>query len=178
MKTILIKPHSIVDVITNSSSELFVCKTDKEIQIVKELLQDMLNIHNKCYNSDIQFEEAFDEPYMIDHTNVDQFIKDYVIDWEYEDYRMKVKVPNFYYEAENKFPSNYSLPNEERAKIHKKQQEYEEQMREEFLKKHGDYLKQYFIGQIVINSQSSNSIPYELFDLIENAFNAHRRHLG
>jgi hypothetical protein len=34
------------------------------------------------------------------------------------------------------------------------------------------------IGKIAIFSQDDNSIPYELFDLIEQKFNAYRFHLG
>lgn len=33
-------------------------------------------------------------------------------------------------------------------------------------------------GNIIINSASDNSIPFDLFDMIENAFNARRIHLG
>lgn len=41
MKTILvINSHSIVDVITNSSSELFVCDKDKSIEFVKKILKN------------------------------------------------------------------------------------------------------------------------------------------
>ena len=40
MKAILaIKLHSIIDVITNSSSEIFVLDTDKSIDTIKEILQ-------------------------------------------------------------------------------------------------------------------------------------------
>jgi len=34
------------------------------------------------------------------------------------------------------------------------------------------------VGRIVIDSESDNSIPYELFELIEEAFDAIRLHLG
>jgi len=33
-------------------------------------------------------------------------------------------------------------------------------------------------GQLIINSSEDNSIPYELFDMIENKFNGQRIHLG
>lgn len=35
----IINTHSVIDVITNSSSELFVCKTDKTLETVKEMLK-------------------------------------------------------------------------------------------------------------------------------------------
>lgn len=34
----LIKPHSFIDVITNSSTELFVCSWDKTLEMVEELI--------------------------------------------------------------------------------------------------------------------------------------------
>jgi hypothetical protein len=52
MKQILIiNPHSMVDVITNSSTELFVCDTEKTIAVVKEILES-----NKAVNG---YEEPF-----------------------------------------------------------------------------------------------------------------------
>ena len=40
MKTLLvINTHSVIDVITNSSSELFVCQTEQTIEAVKEMLR-------------------------------------------------------------------------------------------------------------------------------------------
>ena len=44
-KTIyVIDTHSLVDVITNSSSEIFVCNTDKSLMMVEELLKMMLEV--------------------------------------------------------------------------------------------------------------------------------------
>lgn len=34
------------------------------------------------------------------------------------------------------------------------------------------------VGKIIINSTSDNTIPYTLFDFIEQKFNAYRHHLG
>lgn len=43
MKNVLIiKPHSFVDLITNSSSELFVCNTDKSEKAIKEVLEKIV----------------------------------------------------------------------------------------------------------------------------------------
>ena len=51
-----------VDLITNSSTELFVLDTDKSLEVVKEILQDAINLHNKANDSDISFDDIFDEP--------------------------------------------------------------------------------------------------------------------
>ena len=46
MKTLLVStPHSILDVITNSSTELFVCDTDKTVEMVKEILAADPNVY-------------------------------------------------------------------------------------------------------------------------------------
>ena len=37
-KILIINPHSTVDVITNSSSELFVCDTDKSVTLVEDYI--------------------------------------------------------------------------------------------------------------------------------------------
>jgi len=55
--------HSFVDVITNSSTELFVLDTDKSVEMVKELLQQAIDLHNSIDKTKCTFEEIFDEPY-------------------------------------------------------------------------------------------------------------------
>ncbi len=48
MKTVaLISVHSFVDVITNSSSELFVCETKKSVDSIKETLTVLAELYNK-----------------------------------------------------------------------------------------------------------------------------------
>lgn len=55
MKTLLvITPHSILDVITNSSTELFVCDTDKTVEMVKEILAADPNVY------------GYEEPWVFD----------------------------------------------------------------------------------------------------------------
>lgn len=67
-----IKIHSIIDVITNSSSELFICDTDKSLEIIKELLQDMLDLYNKGNDTNYKFDEVFSEPYLYTKEDVDK----------------------------------------------------------------------------------------------------------
>ena len=65
MKTIIIiNVHSFVDLITNSSTELFVLDVDKSLEVVKDILQEAINLHNKATNTDYKFEDIFDEPYI------------------------------------------------------------------------------------------------------------------
>lgn len=63
-KTIKLNFHSFVDVITNSSTELFVLDTDKALESVKEILQAAIDLHNKANGTNYKFEDIFDEPYV------------------------------------------------------------------------------------------------------------------
>ena len=60
----VIKPHSVIDVITNSSTELFIISTTKTIEVVKEILQDLIDIDNKITGYSRTFDDIFDEPYV------------------------------------------------------------------------------------------------------------------
>lgn len=61
MKTLLvINPHSFIDVITNSSTELFVCDTDKTVEMVKQILAADPNVY------------GYDEPWVF---NLDEYRK-------------------------------------------------------------------------------------------------------
>lgn len=132
---LIIRPHSMVDLITNSSSELFVCRTGKTLETVRELLIDMLNLQNKLFDSNLRFEECFEEPYYITEDNFEDYFKEYVDNWG---------ITQSPYDKEK----NYNN------------------------------LKQRMIGYIIIRSASDNSVPYELFDMIESSFGANRYHLG
>lgn len=45
-QVLVISTHSFVDLITNSSSELFVAETQKSLEAVKEILVELVRIHN------------------------------------------------------------------------------------------------------------------------------------
>lgn len=47
MNKIIITAHSFVDLITNSSSELFICDSKKSIESVKEILTKLCEMHNQ-----------------------------------------------------------------------------------------------------------------------------------
>lgn len=60
--------HSVIDVITNSSTEIFVCDTDKSLRMVKQILQELLDWYSKYsdyYDGEIvPFDDVFREPYI------------------------------------------------------------------------------------------------------------------
>ena len=60
----VIHPHSIVDVITNSSTELFVIDTDKTVETIREILDNLIQVQNQLDGGNLQFNDIFDEPYL------------------------------------------------------------------------------------------------------------------
>jgi len=77
---IVINTHSFVDLITNSSSELFVCNTKKTTDMVRDLLQKLLNAHGELQgNFDrYQFSSVFgtieEAPYIFDLDKFDETV--------------------------------------------------------------------------------------------------------
>ena len=56
---LVISTHSFVDLITNSSSELFVCDTEKTINAVKDLLTTLLHNHDEIEGESHTFDSVF-----------------------------------------------------------------------------------------------------------------------
>ena len=64
MNNIAINIHSMVDLITNSSTELFILDVEKSVDVVKDILQEAINLHNKTHGTNYRFEDVFEEPYI------------------------------------------------------------------------------------------------------------------
>ena len=76
MKQVLIfTPHSFVDVITNSSTQLFVADTKKSIEVVKAALRRMISTYNEIEGTNYTLESCFNEPYRVTKdTDVEQLL--------------------------------------------------------------------------------------------------------
>ena len=116
MDKIFIPVHSMVDVITNSSTELFVLDTNKSLKTIKEILQEAIDLHNSSMGTNLKFEDVFDDPYIGEAP---------LGGWE-------------------------------------------------------DFYTSKIIGGVVLKGASDNSIPFWMFDFIENIFGwrTERFHLG
>ena len=69
MKTsFVINTHSFVDLITNSSTELYICDNKKTLECVKEILTVLLDNHNRMMNTSFTFDEVFKEPEISKHS--------------------------------------------------------------------------------------------------------------
>ena len=155
----VIKPHSIIDVITNSSTELFVGTTNKTKEFIEEIIKEYLVVYNKANNTHYNIENILTVT-VIDKSNAREWASE-ILDWEkpyylkssyqkrpdYDDYRTpKGNVDWEAYDlASKKWENNISNNISE------------------------DLINE-FIGNVVIQGTEDNSIPYTLFDLIENLF--------
>jgi len=118
-KSIAVDIHSFVDIITNSSTELFVCDTKKSIEQVEEILREKLKHFGTLWDRDYVFEEVFQPPFIYTQEMLDKSEK---YRWEYE--------------------------------------------------------VQDNVGKIIITGTDENSIPYEMWDVINSLFEATNFHLG
>ena len=113
--------HSFVDVITNSSTELFVCDTDKSIETVETILREKLKQFSALTDREYVYEECFDPVFIYTQEMADKAIADEYA-WGYEG--------------------------------------------------------QATVGKIIIESASDNTIPYDLWDRINDLFDGQNHHLG
>ena len=156
---IVFHPHSFVDVITNSSSELFIGKAKKDVETIRELLNEMLDLHNKVNDTDYSFDDVFST---IDNVeNVDSVLQTFV------SFGIPYTVSEIFEKYEK--PPHYSST-EDWSELVKKEKEWIASISQEDRDKLSEY--------VIIESASDNSIPYDLFDSIESLVNGERIHLG
>jgi hypothetical protein len=177
----IVNHHSFVDVITNSSTELFIGDLGKTLEFVKELLQDFLDISNKSNATNKSFSSVFDEPYIY----TKDIHKEYVESAEKYSKRRIDKLTKDLKKAEKENSTNYY----ESAKFFLKELNEVNDLFDiegNFLYEKYDtnwgFEKDENIGKLIIKGSGDNSIPYELFDLIENTlferWTGERFHLG
>ena len=170
------KLHSIIDIITNSSSELFICNESKSVDIIMGGLQSMVDLYNKLHDDDYTFDSIFGDIYELTENNVDEYIEKYCINWNFIPHGITLD------RLEDKYDFEVNWMNRNGKEIKypwDENQDYNESIHTEATaeynkyfeswKNNGNYeiLKNELIGRICITSANENSIPYELFDMIE-----------
>lgn len=170
---IFVNLHSFVDVITNSSSELFVCDTEKSIETIESLLQEMLDLYNRCHEDEHKtFEETFGEIDVISKENKE----------EARGLMQTLGGYSSYYHCE--LFETYPKHDDEKYKLEPEKQfsktDFEQYRKDEekWLDDNLDKFLEKYGGRITIHSASDNSIPYSLFEMIDSAFNSYHIHLG
>lgn len=159
-KFILVNPHSCVDLITNSSSELFIGKNDQGIEFVKETLTEMLKEYNEETADDLSFDSVFGDVKVV--TDYNDLLETILYFGYHHSSLLKgmKPIPVYDYESDDTY------------------EEFKAE-RSIWIAKHLDKFKQRIQGSIIIESADDNSIPFDLFDKIEDLLSpSHRFHLG
>lgn len=180
---LVISKQSFVDVITNSSSELFICDTDKSLEFVESFLRKCLDLYNEGRGTEYNYEEAFGDIEVITDDNIEEFIGEYIIGWV--SYVDDIEVPDYFDFTEQKRDMLGWIDNpktEEDRQANSIVREHIEEAWEEYqtgwIASNLDTLQSKYVGNIIVSSKGENSIPYGLFDMIEESLNAQRIHLG
>jgi hypothetical protein len=151
--------HSLIDVITNSSSELFVIHKRKSVNAVTEVLDDLIKVHNKAAEREsdhVTFEGVFG--------NIKQI--------ETEKEAIKAVADNSFWML-NDFSIGAQLSGRATDKL------YEDGEVEKLVKTGEiDYKKHVKVGDILVHSADDDSIPGSIMDAIESMFDCQRIHLG
>lgn len=166
-KALLINFHSFVDVITNSSTELFVGESSKSLEFIKEMILDYLNLHFKYNENYYGFDgtvESICTVEIIDESNLEHWV-DQIIGWT---------VP-YWIKTDGKQPNYWDFNRDSETRL----DDYNKADKE-WSDKNKDVIREGLLGRIVIQGNGDNDIPYELFDAIESVLdkNSIRIHQG
>lgn len=145
---LIIGDVTLTDIITNSSSEIFICDTNKTIEAIKEVLQTLLDL--------IESNQAFEDVFVVKKMDFETF------EW-YRDYK-------YYICEERPNSDDYTSENDKHDWV-----SYDKALSKFYKEKWVEFDKK---DDIVIMSASGNTIPYSLFEIIEDIFNAERIHIG
>lgn len=159
MDIFIVKPHSTIDLITNSSSEIFILNKYKSLEFIKEILQDMLNSENELnkkldYDTENlkEFSDVFREPIILDTwKKINEFVTAYYvyIDPTTENYSISLKYDDNYYKNIKKF-----------------------------INKNKIRLMKEYMNVLIIESASDNAISSQIMKNIEYKLNASRYQIG
>lgn len=203
--TLILNIQSFVDVITNSSSELFICDTDKSIETVREILNDISKSYGgssfDSYGSISVVDGINDTGSFVD--DLPQTRADAIID------RRRRILEDMFHDAKD-------VPGIDKAKWSQLSWTDRDRLTKEWVDSRflayqresklsdvvgekptmpdwWDNLEEYksdlrfrsygalkwkeqYLGRIIITSDSDNSIPSDVMDEIESMFNAERYH--
>lgn len=215
-RIVTIKPHSFIDVITNSSTELFACNTDKTIEMVKEVLNKIVQGYNMMadghYSMDM-FEEPWifnlaeyrkwrknydNEPRTARYSTVEGWFSDDESDEDMKELRMHYinhgdNSGGFWSASRNPYHhriqdtrdedgrNSYDAREAEAKKIYA-EIEAEETKPDWWITPwkhhHNPTLVKELDGCTIITGSDDNSIPYNIWDIINNQLSGNNYHLG
>jgi len=182
MNGLLIRLGASLDIVTNSSSEVFICDTNKDAQTIRSYLGEVLSIYNETYDRECLFPEVFGDIFV---SNVD--VTKYGVPddsehgllaltygtQEYEDFEKEHENKGDYWE---KYKETRSKVFDYFKNINNISDDDTQQL---------DLISEalswgYIVkkGDIIVYSASDNSIPWEVMNIVEDMLNANRIHLG
>ena len=181
-----ISPHSFVDVMTNSSSELFVCNTDKSVEQVKAVIERVMKGYWMMVGEPEQeiWGTIFEEPRVAikkitqEHINTYHGFSMTRAERDAIKERAKAQLLKENPEASEKqiLDVIWNSTLEEDEKRWDAQSRYAVEMGD------SEGLLSYYVtydeGDIMVYSASDNSVPYEVWIPLENALEGIRYHLG
>ena len=157
----IIRPHSVIDVITNSSSELFVIHGRKSIDAVKEIIESLIEVNNKAADDSengqkTSFGNAFNE--------------------EIKQIETKEEAEELFMSYHHYMLNNHSIFAQMMGAEHKY---YENDEIKKMLKNGEIDISRYVkVGDITVYSAEDNSIPWPIVESMEGMFSCERYHLG
>jgi len=207
---IVIKPHSFIDVITNSSTELFVCDAGRDVETVKEILDNIIKGYNIMTGGNVSYDDFFKFPTLFNLKEFQEWKKSersyrsdfntvagWFADNTSEEDIMELRKSFIEYGTTNsrsdfhqriidaatkngKFDSKLNdaeidkIYDEIITGVESKPYWWNEPWKYHYSEKCVSELD----GCILVKGSDDNSIPYELFDIIETTLNSERYHLG
>jgi hypothetical protein len=151
-KILVLNIHSFVDIITNSSTELFVGDSKKSIEAIEEIIQEFLDSLAKIDDSKPQKVDDILTISMIDESNVEEHLED-LLNYDV--------IPRFIKDLKGKYKpidwNNYCSEEDDKRK----------ERNENWKSQNWVQLKSQLLGKIVIIGTVDNSIPYDLFYIIQ-----------
>ena len=159
---LIINIHSFIDVITNSSSELFVMRTKKTVEEIEKILRMQVDVFNEVAEDDYHKGWSYEKMFKVSSIN---------------DSNCKQIISYMTEYGSNSFPFICGKKKVPKYEQYKDWNLYEK-AKDVWYKKNKKELLKIYEGQIIIESVDDNSIPYSIMEWIANTFNAERYHLG
>lgn len=181
MKQIIIIPefHSMIDVITNSSTEIFIADTDKSVDAIEEYLAGLSQYAGCASDCGVGEIIAITEENVVEfvktnHYYLDSFTITPALDIDAFEVRYyKNKGWNI-----DEWNEIGELERETYKKHSKEAYEAYNAYVAKFVETHMSEYKKNLIGKTILIGSSDNSIPYEIWEILNSQLNARNIHLG
>ena len=179
-KILFIPIHSLADVITNSSSELFICNTEKTKEQIEEMLGLLAEAIGECHGAEVEVYEGVAGlreiierlGSYIEYYGIENLIRHFV-GYQVVGTMQMPSLKRTWDISIDRLPT----PEERKAARNSIEASNKAEM-QRFWDTYTPLLEKHVKSFAVIRSEEDNSIPYDLFDIINNRLNGVNYHLG